>query len=495
MTRDRRSIIGPRFAVPLLVLALLAAACGSDGNGNGTDEGAGAPRAVLPECPLAALDEAAGAVEVVVWHSYVGKTKETLETLAAEYTGSQDRVQVRVESQGNNYDELWDKYLQSIGTNELPGIAILEDTNTRAVVDSETVLPAQSCIDAEDYDTSDLVERTVDYYSIDGALYPGTLNVSAPLLYYNKNHFRRADLDPESTPQTLDEVREQAQQIKDAGVVDRPVIMHMSSWYLETWLTGSGEPVVNNDNGRGDGETTESALDSDATIELVTWVKEMVDDGLLTALPYRPGQIDHYLALAEQNASMTIETSTAATTIVAFLEGDTSIVQEVDEDLDAGDVDLNALDIGAGPVPGVDEAGQVQIGGGAWYITSTGAPEVQAAAWDFLKWWNQPEIQVRWHLDGSYMPFSKTAADDPRVEEEWTTTSSGQWLAIAYRELVDGVDPDWPGPLIGPYEQVRRALEQGLDQVLLRGTSPEDMVSGAASEATSAIQLYNQETF
>jgi sn-glycerol 3-phosphate transport system substrate-binding protein len=494
MLHDRRSPSRRWLVATALTFALVAAACGGDdGDGGGSQEGSG--DIDLPDCPLEALEQATGPVEVVVWHSYVAKTKETLESLAAEYNGSQDRVRVRIESQGNNYDELWDKYLQGISSNELPGMAILEDINTQAVVDSGTVLPAQSCIEADDYDTSDLVEATVDYYSIDGALYPGTLNVSNPLVYYNKNHFRRADLDPEVPPQTLDEIREYAQQIKAAGVVDRPLILHMSSWFFETWLTGAGAPMVDNDNGRGDGETTESLVDDETAVELVTWAKEMIDDGLLTALPYRPGEIDHYLAMAQQNASMMLETSTAATTISAFLEGDDTIVQDVGGDVDTSDVDLNQLDIDAGPVPGLREPGRVQIGGGAWYITNTVPPEVQAAAWDFVKWWNQPDVQVRWHLEGSYMPFSQTAADDPRVQEAWTTTRSGQWLGIAYQQLIDGFDPDWPGPLIGPYEQVRGAFEQAIAEMVVRGSDPRALLDRAAAEGTSAIEVYNREQF
>jgi sn-glycerol 3-phosphate transport system substrate-binding protein len=482
------------YLAPVLVLALVAAACGGSSDGGGGSNG-GATGGELPDCPVDALESATGPVELVVWHAFVAKTKETLEALAAEYNAAQDKVRVRIESQGNDYAELWDKYQQSASSGGLPGVAILEDINTQAVADSGTVMPAQSCIDASDYDTSDLVETAADYYRIDGALYPGTVNVSDPLLYYNKNHFRRAGLDAETTPKTLDEVREYAQKIKDAGVADRPVILHMSPWFFENWLTGDGQPIVDNDNGRGDGETTAAAFDNETTVGVFTWVKQMSDDGLLTALPYRPGQIDQYLAMSEQRASMTIETSTAATSISAFLAGDTSVVEDSGEDVDPSTVDTSALDIGAGELPGINESGQVQVGGSGWYIMSTTAPEVQAAAWDFMKWWNEPAVQVRWHLEGSYMPFSKTAAEDPQVQASWDGPPPGRWLGLAYRQLVDGIDPDWPGPLIGPYDQARTAMAKGLDELLLSGKSPQEAVTGAADETTAAIEQYNQESF
>jgi sn-glycerol 3-phosphate transport system substrate-binding protein len=490
MTRTRAHGPTVRWLALAFALALVAAACG--GGDDGDDDG-GAASGDLPECPVDALDSATQPVEVVVWHSYVGKTSDTLVALADQYNASQSKVRVRVESQGNNYDELWRKYQQGAQAGDLPGIAILEDTNTEAVIDSGTVLPAQSCIDATGYDTSDLVPSAVDYYSADGALYPGTVNLSTPLVYYNTNHFRAAGLDPADPPGTLDELRQTAEAIKAAGVADTPVVLNLESWFFETWVTGADAGIVDNDNGRGDGQTTEAVFDGGPMNEAVTWVKDMIDAGLLEPIPNTPGGINQYLALAEQNGSMTIATSTAATTIEAFLSGDTSVTDDVPAD--ASDVDLTQLAFDAGPFPGLDTPGRVQIGGGAWYITNTTPPEVQAAAWDFITWWNRPETQVIWHLEGSYLPFSETAAEDAAVVESWTTDQSGSWLAVSYQQLTEGVDPQWPGPLIGPYDQFRDALENGLDAVALSGADPAAEITKAADATTAAITAYNEENF
>ena len=239
----------------------------------------------MPDCPVDALDGVTTPVEVVLWHSYVAKTKETLEKLVGQYNASQSKVRVRVESQGNNYEELSSKYQQSAQSGGLPALAILEDTATQSIVDSGTVLPAQSCIDADNYDTSDLVQTGIDYYSIDGDFYPGTINMSSPLLYINKNHLRAAGLDPETQPKTLAELRDVAQKIKDSGATTTPLAMNLTSWYIETWLTGDGKPTVDNQNGRGEGETSAAAFDNPDTVSIMQWIKDMNDDGLLLAIP------------------------------------------------------------------------------------------------------------------------------------------------------------------------------------------------------------------
>jgi sn-glycerol 3-phosphate transport system substrate-binding protein len=478
------------------VFALIAAACGDSSDSgtsddtSGGDDGSGFA-ANMPECPVDALETASGPVEVVVWNTAAGKTKETLDKLVADYNASQTKVVVKLEGQGASYEEIWNKYQSAAQANDLPNAAILEDTTFKAVAESGTVLPAQSCIDAEGYDTSNLVTSAVDYYSLDDAFVPGTVQLSTPIVYYNKNHFRRAGLDPETSPKTLDEMRDYAQTIKDAGVVDKPLVLYLHPWFIETWLTGDGQPIVNNENGRGQGDTDQSEFDSEATNTIYTWIKDMNDAGLLNAIPYNPGTIDHYLAVANQSGSMLIETSTAATSIKAFLGGDTDVVEGSAD----AQVDTSALDVGAGPMPGLAEPGRVQVGGGIWVMTVAGTPEQQAATWDFMKWWNTPETQAVWNMEGSYLPFNELAADDPALQAYWTDDLAGQWLAISYDQLVNGVDPDFPGPVIGPYAQERQAVSQSLDRMVLQGQSPADAVSQASQEITDALQQYLAEGF
>lgn len=486
---------GARAAAAGLAAALVLAACGGGSEGEGGGGGSEGAAGELPECPLDALDAADGPVEVTVWHFLSGKTSEALEQLAAEYNDSQDQVVVKVESQGTNNDELWQKYRAGIGDGDLPAIAITDDTVTVDIVDSGTVLPAQSCIEAADVDMAPFLEAGSAYYTIDDVLYPASLNLSSALLYYNRGHFQRAGLDPSTAPTTLAEVREHAQAIKDAGVVSTPVVLKVGPPLIEMWLTGVGQPIVDNDNGRGDGDTSEAAFDTDTTVELYQWFADMHADGLLQVVPDAPGQIGQYTAMATQTASMTIETSTAATSIEAFLGGDTSVAEGAADDVDPESVDVTQLDIAAAAVPGISEPGQLQMGGGAWYITNTTPPEVQAAAWDFITFFNSVPSQVTWNLVGSYLPYNTEAVDDPELQERWTTTLSGQWLALAYDELETGVDPDFPGPLMGPYDEFRVAIRDSVDAMIFAGESPEAVVSTAADETTEALQRYLDENF
>jgi sn-glycerol 3-phosphate transport system substrate-binding protein len=428
---------------------------------------------------------------VVLWHSYVAETRDTLIALADEYNASQDKVEVKVESQGQSYEELLRKYTQAIPTSDLPGIAILEDTVTQFMADSGTIVPGGACFEAAGESLDDFLPLAVDYYTVDGELQGASANLSTVVLYYNREHFRQAGLDPDNPPQNLTELRAAAQAIKDAGIGDKPLVMSMQPWFIEHWMTGEKAPIVNNDNGRAGDGATAGDFDNETADEILTWLQQMKDDGLLNAVPGVEGQFEHYFAMGLGQSSMTFETSTAATTINAFLEGTLDPSQF---DLDLDELPPIDLDIGVAPYPGLTVTGKGQMGGGVWYIPNTNPDEVIAGAWDFIDWINQPEQQVRWNLDGSYLPFNTKALDDPALQDAWQNTRKGRWLAIAYDSMTNA-DPDFPGPLIGPYDRVREAIRSQLDEVILNGKDPADAATDANNAISDAIDSYNEENF
>ena len=480
-----------------LALSLAATACSSDSDdtaGGSGGTGGDGPTLDLPPCPVGAHLEADGPVEITVWHSQIAEPENTLEALVEEYNASQDAVRVSLESQGASYLELERKYVSAIPSGDLPDVVLFDDTATQTMAASGTVLPAQSCFDAEGTDLSVFDETAVAYYTIDGALYPGSVGLANILLFYNRNHFIAAGLDPDDPPETLDEMAEVARAIKDAGVVDTPIVHELASWKTEFWLTGAGEPIVDDDNGRGPGGATASAYDNDATRQLYQWFVDTEAEGLLLPVARAEGGFDHYLALANQNATMTVESSTAATSVEAFLAGDLD-EDDVDVEVDPSEVDLSQLDIGAARFPGLTEPGRIQVGGWAWYNVDVGGDAAVAASWDFLSFLNTPAVQARLTVDASMLPWLTSAVDDPTVTEAWSSSLAGEWNALAYEQQLEGLDPAFPGPLIGPYQQTRTAIQDSMDDLLISGASVDEAIANATEDIDAALEQYQAEGF
>jgi sn-glycerol 3-phosphate transport system substrate-binding protein len=461
-------------------VAALVAACGGGGG-----DTASPSRDSLPECPIDALERAAGPVEVVLWDSLQAKQQSTLEELAAEYNASQDRVRVRVESQGVDDAELLRTFTAAVPSRQLPAIFMGNDSMTRLMIDSGVVLPGQSCVDATDADLSPFSDTVLGALTVDDVLWPAMATPSSMLLYYNKDHFRRAGLDPEDPPGTLGEVRAAAEAIEAAGLVERPFVHEMAPTKIEYWLTGAGATIVDNDNGRSAPATRATLTDNDAALELYRWFDEMNRDGLLQAIPAAEGRVDQYLAMANGLASMVVEPSGAATSIEAFLGGtlDPATLGGT------GPTEASGLDVGAGEFPGLEAPGRTQVGGPVWYVLSTTPPEVQAGAWDFVQFMLSEGPQLRELTGGSFLPLRTSVAESPGAREFFGSSLAGGWLEIANGQLAD-IDPDFPGPLIGPYDQVKLALSDSLTSVVLAGVPPEDALADAQAEIDEALRTY-----
>jgi sn-glycerol 3-phosphate transport system substrate-binding protein len=495
--RARRPRIRRIPALAIISLAaLIAAACsdpptsGGGGDVATGDEDGGDDSADLPECPVNALDEASGPVEITMWYGGLqGTTKATMDGMAEQFNASQDRVVVRASDQGASYAEVYRKYesAASASSDQLPEIVYLEQTQLQALADSGGVLPAQACMEADGYDVTEILPAVRAAFEVDGVLYPAYANVSGTVLYYNKAHFSRAGLDPEAPPETLQEVYDAARALRDAGVSEKPFVFKASHTFLTNWLIGQGVEVVNEENGRA-GLATEATFDTPEAVELMELLRQMNDEGLLNVFSSTEGGIDHYLALVNQQSSMIIETSTATTTIRDALAG-TITAADVGVDIDESGINLDQLVPGTGQFPGVEIPGQVSPGGGAFFMLNTSEPAEQAAAWEFLKFMLQPEQATEWHINGGYLPILKSLENEPAVQDFWQNDVAGVLLQPAIEQL-DDADPDRPGPLIGPYVDFVDATQQAMEAILLDGQDIEDALGNAQSDITESLERY-----
>lgn len=494
--RPRTAARGRRAAaVAVVAAALLGASCsGSDGtssSGSGSGaSGSGDPATQLAACPVDALPDSGDPVEVTVWHPYSGPTKTVMDEIVAQYNASQTKVHVSAEAQGSS-PELHKKFQESMDDDAtLPEVMFTEDINLQYLADSGVVVPATSCVDAEggsDEFVDALLPPVRSAYTLEDVLWPSAFGVATLMMYANDAQLRAAGIDSGAMPATLDELRTMAEQIRDAEVegVTEPLVMKLDPWVLETLLTGADQEVVNEDNGRA-AVASASELDDDTTTEVMAWIQGMVDDGLLKAVPYGDS-IDDFLALANGTSTFTISGTRSITSVAAVMDGQ-------DPGVDAGDAASQAalaeLDLRAGLMPGVTEAGRSGVSGTAGYVL-TGSDAEVAGAWDFLSYFNQVPQQVRWTLEGSYLPVTDAIRTDPAVVAAATTTRSGRWLDLVVGGMAN-LEADFPGPAIGPYAEYRDQVLQMMDGIA-SGAPVGETVTSTSDEVTKILESYRDE--
>lgn len=478
----------------VVVGGLLLAACGSppsSGGGGGGRDAAG-QTSKLPKCPLDALKKAKGPVKVNLWYSgLVSPPVDVLTGMVKSFNQSQDKVVVTADYQGNSYAEGLRKYEGASATPaQLPNLMYLEDTMLGELVDKGQILPAQSCMEADGYDPEQLTAAARSAYSVDGVLYPGYLNVSTPVIYYNKVHFKKAGLDPNKPPTTLAEMEEAARKIKAAGVAPKPISFLANEWFFSTWMAGLGQDGVDNNNGRTK-PPTKATFNTPEVQDLMAELAKANKAGLLNPFPVTDGKIDHYLALLTEQSSMLIETSTASGTIAGALGGEITGASS-GLDLDTSLLDTAKLVPSSGKYPGVNAPGKIYASGGAFYILNTSSPAEQAASWMFLKYMLQPENALKWHLVGGYLPVVKSILDAPAIAKFQKTELTGQLLKPAVEQLA-AADPDQAGPLIGPYTGYSASIRKALEGVLFSGQDPKAALDQAERDVNALFKDYNDQ--
>jgi sn-glycerol 3-phosphate transport system substrate-binding protein len=449
------------------ILALALAACGGGGEEEGTT-----PEVASPTGAAAPT----GTVSIDFWHSEISSTAETFERLIDRFNASQDEVKVNLLYQGNNVDLIL-KLIVSIQSGNVPALVELAEVDTQIAVDSGGTTPVQKFIDAEGYDLSDFDQKAIDYYTVDDELYAVPLGIAVPMLFYNKIPFREVGLDPEQPPLTIDEVTAYSEKLYEedgaGNVVRSGMALDMNPWYLEVMLAEHGDLYVNNNNGR-DGRPTEALFDNDAGRTIFRWWKEMVDSGLGFNVGRNPSGADALLAMGAGRTAMAVSGSSALRSILDVLE--------------AG---FEGLDLGVGPFPAVPGGtGVPGIFGRSLWIMSERPEEEQEAAWKVARWLAEPEQQAELFAGSGYLPARLSAYE---LEQSVQLLDKYPYYQVPI-DLFAGKPATAAnlGPRIGPFPEVRDAVVEEMEAVVVGGKDPDEALEEAAARATEVLQDYNK---
>jgi sn-glycerol 3-phosphate transport system substrate-binding protein len=417
-----------------------------------------------------------GPVEIEIWHSEPAANEETLKSMIDRFNASQDEVRVKAVYQGSPGD-LMTKLMASTGSGGVPAIAEVMETYIQRLIDSGFVAPVQDFMDREDYKFSDLDERSVGSYTVEGKLWGVPFCVDIPLLYYNKLVFKEVGLDPERPPQTLEELREYSQKIlkKDgSGNVERSGISIAITLWTEQIFAQQGDLLVDMNNGH-DGRATKVLFDDDTGRRFFQWWHDMVDEGLAFNVGRNPSGSDNYLAVASGRAAMTFGYAGALRSLVSALEKG-----------------IQGVEIGVGPMPGfADGTGSTLLLPHGLWIMNQRPQEEQEAAWKFIKWFMEPEQQAEWFAGSGQLPVSRPSVELPAAQEVLAQyplfqTALEQYLGVP-------ANPASMGVILGPFPEVREAMDVGVEEMLVGGKDPVEALDDAAQRANQAIEKYNKQ--
>ncbi|MBE1446950.1 ABC transporter substrate-binding protein [Paenibacillus sp. OAS669] len=446
--------------IPLCMASVMAlSACGSNATQQGAEGGSN------PQ-PTTAPVKSQEPVKVVWWHSMSGELGKAIDKLVSDFNASQKNVVVEAVFQGT-YDESLNKMKASMDSKSGPALIQVYEVGSRFMIDSKAITPMQKFIDQDKYDLSQLEENILNYYKIDGKLNSMPFNTSNPILYYNKDMFKAAGLDPEKPPVTYDDIAKAAKALTKDGKTGASFAIY--GWFMEQFFANQGADLLNNGNGRN-GVATESLVNGEAGVKTLTWWKQLVDDKVALNLGRKTD--DTKKAFLAGQIGMTLDSTGSLRGIVDGAQGK----------FEVGTAFL--------PKPADAKDGGVIVGGASLYILNNRSEAEQKGAWEFIKFLAEPKQQAYWHVNTGYFPITKKAYDEQTVKDNLTKYPQ---LKTAVDQLhATKANTATQGAVMGVFPEARQLTETAIEEALNGKKQPKEALDAAAKEITGKLAAYNK---
>ncbi len=382
--------------------------------------------------PLAGVDPRGQTV--VWWHNHSRAREEGLLEMVADFNATNEcGITVVAENQGG-YNDIRDKMNAGIATGELPGLVVGYQNDQAFYALSGGLVDMNQYFADPDWGLT-REEREAFYPSFleqgvhlafDGQRLGFPPNRSIEVMFYNQTWLEELGFD--GPPTTPDEFKEMACAAAAANADGTGgYILRDSASATAAWTLAFGGNILTDD-GLG------YQYDNDATIEAMTFIKEMYDEGC--AFFFTEGFPNP--EFAARRAIFTQGSSSG----IPFYYSDMAAVDSTD-------------DWGVMAIPYTTPEPVMNIFGGDIMIPSTTA-STQLAAWNFLKWFTAPQQQAEWvHISG-YFPTNERTIQYLDFDE-----LSPRWL-----QAMDLLGYGAYEPQLISYQSVRDAAELAFNRIM-----------------------------
>jgi len=393
---------------------------------------------------VALASPACAATEIMWWHAMSGELGKQVEKLAADFNATQSDYRI-VPLYKGNYTETVTAAIFAFRSRSQPAIVQVNEIATATMMAARgAIYPVFELMrdQTESFSPATYLPAVTGYYAdIAGNLLSFPFNASTPILYYNKNLFRAAGLDPEVAPKTWPEVGAAAKRLRAAGTMCGLTTSWPSWINVENFLALHNLPLATKSNGFG-------GLDAELTFN-------------------NPLLIRHIAQLAEWQTTKVFDYSGRGQSAEPrFQKGECAIF--IGSSGTRADIKANAkFEVGYGMMPywpDVAGAPQNSIIGGAtlWVLRDRSSTEYGGVA-RFFTYLSKPEVQTAWHQATGYLPITRAAFELSRGQGFYDRNPGA---AIGIEQLtLKPPTVNSKGVRLGSFVLIRDAIEDELEQV------------------------------
>lgn len=389
------------------------------------------------------------------WHGLGGPLGDALTEMVKEYNKTHPEYQV-VLNQVSSYEALSQKLMASIQANKQPDIAQVYESWTSKFITADVIVPIEDLI-KEDKDFND--KKLEDFYPVfvqsntfNGKLWSFPFNKSVRMLFYNKDAFVRANLDPNTPPADWNAFLSYCKTFtKDLNGDKQPDTYGTNyapnAWQFINLLYQAGGQVLDS-NGK-------VVINQKPGVEALTFITDLInkDKTVYTVTGYE-GQNDF---LAGK---------------VAIYEGSSVSITHMKQQT----INFN---MGYAPLP-TYKTNKSAISGTNIVVFRNADKNKEKAAWDFIKWFTDTEQTAKWSALTNYMPVRRSAMQTQTMQE---LLASHNQYALVYAQLENAITE----PQIPEWFDMRPELEKTIETALMKKKTPQAALDDFAKRLSDAI--------
>jgi multiple sugar transport system substrate-binding protein len=393
----------PGIFALLIVAMLVLGACAPSSAGSSNQGGNAAPTASTSGstgssatgAPAGGSSASSGQkVTITFWNGFTGPDGPTLQKLVNSYNASHPNEQVQMNIQP--WDTLLAKVPSAMSTGQGPDILAADSSYLAQYVQRGWMMDLSSWYQkGTDIDMANLPKGLQNAVTINGKQYAVPMNFATLMLYYNKDMFKAAGLDPNKPPTNWSEWQADILKLtKHSGGVDQyglALAEHdtVPNWQIFIW--GNGGDIVSNG---------KSALDNPKTIAALQEWGNLVTKDKIT--PVGLGGADADKLFQSQRAAMEVSGPWLTSGYVA------------------AKLNFDVAPVPAGPAGPATAASSVLI------MVNKNTKHL-AAVKQFIEYWSAKDTQVQWSVGAGFPTYRLDLVNDPRLKQNpWVPKFTSQ---------------------------------------------------------------------
>ena len=430
-----------------------------------------ASSAALAAAPLLPA-RAAGKTTIVWWHAMTAQLNDEVNRIADSFNKSQDEIEVQPVYKGGYADTLT-ATIAAVRAGQAPHLVQIFEVGTGTMLTAGKAVKQVWELSKETgvkLDPAAYIPAVRGYYSLsDGRMASMPFNSSTAVMWYNKDAFRKAGLDPAKPPATWPEVEAAARAIKEKSAAEIPMTTSWPVWIqLEQYAALHNLPYATKENGFA-GLDTQLEIAAKPMVKQVQRLLDMAKEGTFRYAG-RDNAPDPLLLSGQAGIHFNSSGMRGALVKsakydwgVAYLPYDPSLIKEP----------LNSI-----------------IGGASlWTMTAPNrTPAEYKAAATFLAYLGKPD--AAWHQATGYVPVTLAGFELSKTQGFYEKNPGAD---LPVKQLARGhVTPNSKGLRLGRLPEIRNIIQEELEKALQGGQSAQQAMDAATTRGNKVLRDFQK---